>query len=230
MLFSLSALTAKAGAPTTSSASDDHRDARGLGAHRSQGARRERLVARSFELRRRHGQPHPGQRRAVPARRPAVTAPAAAAPMSIPPAPAKSKTGLFIGLGAGFAVLCIVGAFVVMQKGGDKPAAPTADTVAAPPPVASVAPPPVATEAPAAEASAAPSASASAQAVAAGPKGKGGGSGSKGGAAAPAKGGSSPPAGGAAAAPAAAAPAKKGNCGCAAGDLMCAMKCSAGGK
>lgn len=145
-------------------------------------------------------------------------APIAAAPVdtrTVPP-PAASKTPLFIGIGIAVAAIAIVGAFFAM-KGGEKPV--TADTtqVAAPPP-------PVATPtepAPAPPPTATAEASATATAVAKQPP-RG-----------PAKGGGAPPkAGGGTPAPATATPAtppppKKGGCGCAPGDLMCAMKCSA---
>lgn len=151
-------------------------------------------------------------------------APAFVAPIEAPP---KNRTPLFIGIGATVAVAAIVGAFMVMKGGGETPTAANENTTipsAAPTPT----PTPAPTPEPPTQASAAPTTSASAAAVAA--KGTGvkpaGGGGAKpagGGAAKPA-GGGSPPAGGGAA-PAPAAP-KKGNCGCAPGDLMCAMKCS----
>jgi predicted Zn finger-like uncharacterized protein len=163
-------------------------------------------------------------------------APVTSSPIAAPPVVSsaetpqtKSKTPLFIGVGAVVAVGAIVGAFLFM-KGGPPPPAPVAaaaetasDTPTASAPVA-------ATVAPTASAvaSAAPTASASATAAAVVAKGgRGGGAPRGGGAAAPKGGGAAAPAGGGAAAPAAPATPKKGGCGCAAGDLMCAMKCSA---
>ncbi len=159
----------------------------------------------------------------VPSAHNQPAAPPVAANVTIPP-PA-SKAPMFIGIGALVAALAIVGVFFAMRGGDEKPVAdttaPTATTPAAAP-----TPTQTATPEPTAEPTA--TATASASAVAAAPKGgtsKGGTS--KGGtAAAPTKGGTS---GGTA--PASTPAAKpKGTCGCAPGDLMCAMKCSAGGK
>lgn len=216
VLFSLSALTAKAGTPSSSgaTATTAQREDSGLIDLKA-------LAASAPAASSSHGMDNlMGDAGGLfPLGMPAVTAPAAGAgSMSIPPGPAKSKTGLIIGLGAGFAVLCIVGAFVAMQKGGDKPITPVESAAA---PVQSVAPPPAPTEAPTAEASAAPSASASAVAV--GPKGGRG----------PGKANTAPKVAdksNTSASPPPPAGGKKGNCGCASGDLMCAMKCSAGGK
>jgi predicted Zn finger-like uncharacterized protein len=156
-----------------------------------------------------------------------------ASPVAAPPVvaasmpPPKSKTPLFLGIGGVVAVGAIVGAFLIM-KGGPPPPPPlpaAADTASATP---SATPSAVPTASASAEASAAPTASASAAPVAAKTGGKGGGKAGSAGAAAPAAKGGGAPAGAApAAAPAAPA---RGNCGCSAGDLMCAMKCSAGKK
>lgn len=153
----------------------------------------------------------------------APAAPAVVAPIEMPQ---KNRTPLFIGIGATVAVAAIVGAFMVMKGGGEPPPVSTTEQ-AAPPAAPSPSIPLDPTPAPTAEASAAPTASASASAVAAKgtykPPAGGTGKQPAGGTTKPAGGGGTPPAGGGAAP----APApKKGNCGCAPGDLMCAMKCS----
>jgi predicted Zn finger-like uncharacterized protein len=148
----------------------------------------------------------------------APAAPAVVAPIEMPQ---KNRTPLFIGIGATVAVAAIVGAFMVMKGGGETPtvaATETAPTVAPTP-----TPPPEPTPPPVAET--APTATATATAVAA--KGTykppAGGGKAPVGSTAKSPGGGSPPAGGGAAP----APApKKSSCGCAPGDLMCAMKCS----
>jgi predicted Zn finger-like uncharacterized protein len=148
----------------------------------------------------------------------APAAPAVVSPIDVPQ---KNRTPLFIGIGATVAVAAIVGAFMVMKGGGEPPPvaateAPTAAPTPTPPPEPT--PPPVVDTA--------PTASASASAVAA--KGTykppaGGGKAPAGSTAKAPVGGGAPPAGGGAAP----APApKKSSCGCAPGDLMCAMKCS----
>jgi len=210
MLFSLSALTAKAA--TTAAASSSSKtsatkedsgviDLKALA--NSAGAPAQSSGASDFMAD--HGSLFP---LGAP-----IAAPAPAS-ISIPlPPPAPSKTPIFIGIGVAVASLAIVGAFFAM-KGSDKP--PPVETVqtAAPPPPPTVeaAPPPTATV----EASAAPSASAKKP----GPRWTGTGKPSTG------TGGASTAAAGATAAPTA----KPNKCGCAPGDLMCAMKCSAGGK
>ncbi len=160
----------------------------------------------------------------------APAAPPVATPV-VQAAPA-SKAPMFIGIGALVAALAIVGVFFAMKGGEEKPVAATDTAAAAQPPP----PPPVtataATTTPTTEASAtasgAPTAAPSGTAVATkGGTSKGGAS--KGGTSgASTSGGASK--GGTGGATTAAAPASKpkGNCGCAAGDLMCAMKCSAG--
>jgi predicted Zn finger-like uncharacterized protein len=159
-------------------------------------------------------------------------APIAAAPVAAPPVvapsmpPPKSKTPLFLGIGAVVAVGAIVGAFLLM-RGGPPPQQPAAAETAAPTaePTATATATAEATAAPtataSAEASAAPSSSAIAKAPVRGtgkgrPTGKAGSSASKAGSSS-----------GKAAAPSGP---KRGNCGCSPGDLMCAMKCSAGKK
>jgi predicted Zn finger-like uncharacterized protein len=151
------------------------------------------------------------------------SAPAAPAVVSPIEAPPKNRTPLFIGIGATVAIAAIVGAFMAMKGGGEPP--PTAATentapAAVPTPTA-VEPPPT----PTAEASAAPTASASAVAAKGTFKPSGGGAKQPAGGTTKPAGGSAPAGGGAT--PAAPAAPKKGNCGCAPSDLMCAMKCAA---
>jgi predicted Zn finger-like uncharacterized protein len=231
MLFSLSALTAKAppaaAAPKHTTARDREDsgiiDLKALAAAASAQSSAPAAPAAAAFL------PDGGL---FPLGAPPVGAPAAAPPVvapSIPPP--KSKTPLFLGIGGVVAVGAIVGAFLIM-KGSPPPPPPPAPAAAetasaAPSASASAAPAPSAS----AEASAAPSAVASAAPSADAKAGKGGKAGGKAGgpvagkAAAPASpGGAAPPP----AAPAAPAGPKKGSCGCAPGDLMCAMKCSAG--
>jgi predicted Zn finger-like uncharacterized protein len=220
MLFSLSALTAKAAPAAPSSSTSSKTSA----SREDSGLIDLRALAESAGA---SGPTNlvPDHAGLFPLGAPQVAAPIAAPIMAAPslaPPPA-SKAPIFIGVGIAVAALAIVGAFFVM-KGGDKPQPVaienTAQTAAsAAPPV--VEPPPTAS----AIASAAPAPSASA-AVASTKGGKGGTGKAGTGAAAPVKAG----AGTGAAAPAAPATAttpKKGTCGCAAGDLLCAMKCSA---
>ena len=145
---------------------------------------------------------------------PVMTAPAAMMSMAPPPA---SKAPIFIGVGIAVAALAIVGAFFAM-KGSDPPpvvATETAPTAApTPPPV--VEPPPTATAV-----AAAPTASASAAVATAGKAPVRGGGGK-----APTA-GAGKTGGGATTPTATPPPVKKSSCGCAAGDLLCAMKCSA---
>ncbi|MDC3960126.1 zinc-ribbon domain-containing protein [Polyangium jinanense] len=161
---------------------------------------------------------------------PPVTAPAAA-PIPIPEdtKPQKNRTPLFIGLGALVAVGAIVGAFMVM-KGGEPPAEQTTAQSAAPantPPPLETAPP---VPTPSVAETEAPAASASAVAKGGGTTKTGGGTTKTGGGAttkagtAPTTGGGTAPASTAKTAP------KPSSCGCAPGDLMCAMRCSAKGK
>ncbi|AUX22186.1 hypothetical protein SOCEGT47_026870 [Sorangium cellulosum] len=150
-------------------------------------------------------------------------------------APPKNRAPLIIGAGIAIAGLAIAGVFLLVKGGGEAPAPAVVEnatpTAAAP---ATTTPPepepaPAATAAATAEPVASASASASASAApsaapaAAAPRARPSRPASGGGAATKAQ---QP-----AAAPAQAAPApKRGSCGCAPNDLMCAMKCSAKGK
>jgi predicted Zn finger-like uncharacterized protein len=141
--------------------------------------------------------------------------------------PARSKTPLFLGIGGVVAVGAIVGAFLVMKGSPPPPpATPAASATEAPSAAPSASAAPAVSASADASAAAVASAAPSAEPVA--KAGKGGKGGGRGGPAAPA--GKNPaagvPAGGGAPPPP--PPAKKGGCGCAPGDLMCAMKCSAG--
>ncbi|MFO0570263.1 MAG: zinc-ribbon domain-containing protein [Polyangiaceae bacterium] len=137
--------------------------------------------------------------------------------------PSKSKAGIFIGAGIAVAAIAIAGAIVVVGKGSPPPPAPT---VAAPAPT----PTPTPTPTPAPEDTSAakpPSTGTSEEDKKAPPKKVASG----GGVAKPAPGGSPKPGG---EKPAATGDKPKpkpasGGCGCAPGDLQCAMKCAAGG-
>lgn len=227
MLFSLSALTAKtAPAPssiTTAASREDSGliDLRALAASASTNNAASNNASASSLI--------PDHAGLFPLGAPPVAAPVAAAPMVMPsmPAPAANKTPLFIGIGIAIAAVAIVGTFLVMKSGGDKPVAAAPIDSAGQTAALSVAPPPPPPETASAVASAdtAPTGSAAAVAI------------NKGAPTAPAKGAPTAPAKGAATTPAKTpdkpaattppAGPKKGNCGCAAGDLMCAMKCSA---
>jgi predicted Zn finger-like uncharacterized protein len=221
MLFSLSALTAKAApaAPSSSSSSSKTSASR-----EDSGLIDLRALAESAGA---SGPTNlvPDNVGLFPLGAPQVAAPIAAPIMSAPsiaPPPA-SKAPIFIGVGIAVAALAIVGAFFAM-KGGDKPLPVATETsaaapVSAAPPV--VEPPPTAS----AVAVAAPTASASAVAAVGKPAKGGTGKAAPAGAATAKTGGGTGAA--APAAPAVPAAPKKGNCGCAAGDLLCAMKCSA---
>lgn len=153
-----------------------------------------------------------------------VTGPAVAAPIEAPP---KNRTPLFIGVGGAVAVLAIVGAFMVM-KGGPEPQptpAPETTQVAAAAPTPTPAPAPTPT--PTAEASAAPSSTAVAPGTKVASNTKPGGVAKPGGTTAKTPAGPGGPSTGATPPPPPPPGPKKGNCGCAPGDLMCAMKCSA---
>jgi hypothetical protein len=141
-------------------------------------------------------------------------APAIAAPIGIPEAPPKNRAPVFIALGGAVAVVAIVGAFLFMKDSG-KPL-PTSEANAA---VSAAAPEPPPEPKPV-ETAAAPTASASASAVAKAPP-RWTGSGKP-----PIKSGTT--SGGATGGGEAKPPPVKssGGCGCAPGDLMCAMKCS----
>ena len=137
---------------------------------------------------------------------------------------AKNKTGLYIG--GGLAVVAVAAVAIVFML---RP--PPPPPAAAPPVAAAPAPAPAPTPAPTPEVTATPPSTgtgATEEAPKTGAKPPtGGGVKRGGGGVAPKKGG------GGAAAPAAEAPAaapkpKKNPCGCAAGDLQCAMRCAAG--
>ena len=217
MLFSLSALTAKA-APSASSSSSS--SSKSGGTKEDSGLIDLKALADSGGS---SAQSNlvPDHAGLFPLGAPQLAAPVMTAPapvVSLPPPPA-SKTPIFIGVGIAVAALAIVGAFFAMKGGTPPPVVATESSapVAAPTPPPVVEPPPTATVA-----AAAPTATASA-AVASKTPVKGGGK-----ATTPATGGGAK-AGGAATPPATAAtpPPKKSSCGCAAGDLLCAMKCSA---
>ncbi|WP_437593244.1 zinc-ribbon domain-containing protein [Sorangium sp. So ce1000] len=165
----------------------------------------------------------------------------ARAPSVAPPtveAPAKNRAPIIIGAGIAIAGIAIAGVFFLMKGGGSTPAPTAAETT--PPTVAA----PATTAPPEPEPTAAPTASATASAAAtsepvasaapsAAPTAAGARPNSNSKPSRPSSGGSTAgkqtPAA-AAPAPAAPAPAKRGGCGCAVGDLMCAMQCSAKGK
>jgi len=138
----------------------------------------------------------------------------------------KNKTGLYIGGGIAVAAIAAVAIVFMLRPPPPPPAAPP--VAAAPAPTPAPTPPP----APTPEVTATPPSTGTPQSEEAPKAGKpavggvkrGGG----GGAAAPKKGGggaTTPPA---ADAPAAAPKPKKNPCGCAPGDLQCAMRCAAG--
>lgn len=155
----------------------------------------------------------------------------AAPPVATPvvQAPPASKAPMFIGVGALVAAIAIVGVFFAM-KGEDKPpvtdAATTATSVLATQPTATQTATQTAAVEPTATATA--TATASATAVASAPKGgtsKGGTSTSKGGTS------TAGTSGGATTKPTSTGGSKPpSKCNCAPTDLMCNMKCSAGGK
>lgn len=227
VLFSLSALTSKPGAPAPAPAPSrkDSREDSGLIDLKALAAAAAPSPAAAASSAAIMGHDDAGL---FPLGVPAQNQPAAppvAANVSIPP-PA-SKAPMFIGIGALVAALAIVGVFFAMRGGDEKPVADTTQPTATAP-AAQPTPTQTAEPAPTTEASAAASASATATAsaaVASAPKGgtsKGGTS--KGGTTtATSKGGTS----GAAAPASTPAKPKSGGCGCAPGDLMCAMKCSA---
>ena len=131
----------------------------------------------------------------------------------------KSKTGLFIGGGIAVAAVAAVAIVFMLRPPPPPPPAPI--------PVAAPTPPPAPTPAPTPDITAQPPSTGTAQGEEA-PK-----PGAKGGAIRRPGGGGVKKPGGAAPAPAADAPAaapkpKRNPCGCAAGDLQCAMRCAAG--
>ncbi|XYI01808.1 zinc-ribbon domain-containing protein [Sorangium sp. So ce1128] len=158
-------------------------------------------------------------------------APSVAPPTNIETAP-KNRAPIIIGAGIAIAGIAIAGVFLLMKGGGEPPppaAAENTTTTAAPatttPPELEPTPTATATATASATASAEPVASAAPSAApAARPAGRTSRPASGGGA-----GKAQQPAAASPAAPAAPAP-KRGGCGCAAGDLMCAMQCSAKGK
>jgi len=159
---------------------------------------------------------------------PPVTAPTAAPiPTHEETKPQKNRTPLFIGLGALVAVGAIVGAFMVM-KGGPPPEQPTANSTApanTPPPLETAPPAPT----PSVAETESPAASASVATNKAGTSKSGGGTSKSGGGTS--KAGTAPTTGGGTApATTAKTSPKPSSCGCAPGDLMCAMRCSAKGK
>jgi predicted Zn finger-like uncharacterized protein len=137
---------------------------------------------------------------------------------------AKNKTGLYIGGGIAVAAIAAVAIVFMLRPPPPPPPAP------APPVAAAPAPTPTPTPAPTPEVTATPPSTGTAQAEEA-PKG---GKPAAGGVKRPAAGGAVKKPGAGAAAPAAepaAAPApkpKRNPCGCAPGDLQCAMRCAAG--
>lgn len=137
--------------------------------------------------------------------------------------PQKSKTGIFIGAGIAVAAIAIAAAIVVVGKTQPPPPAPTAVATAAP------APTPTPTPTPTEESTAKPPATGTAEEdkkpVVAGKKPVGGYVAKPGGEKPkPAPGGEKPAAG------EKPKPKPSGGCGCAPGDLQCAMKCAASGK
>jgi predicted Zn finger-like uncharacterized protein len=137
----------------------------------------------------------------------------------------KNKTGLYIGGGIAVAAIAAVAIVFMLRPPPPPPAAPP--VAAAPAPTPAPTPPP----APTPEVTATPPSTGTPQTEEAPKAGKPAGGGVKrgggGGAVAPKKGGgaTTPPA---ADAPAAAPKPKKNPCGCAPGDLQCAMRCAAG--
>lgn len=136
----------------------------------------------------------------------------------------KSKTGLFIGGGIAVAAIAAVAIAFIMRPAPPPPPAPAAAAVAP-------TPTPTPTPTPAPEITAKPPATGTAEAEEAAPSKTA--AASKGAVRRPSGGGKKP----AAASPAAAPPAddkpaapkpKKNPCGCAPGDLQCAMRCAAG--
>lgn len=157
-------------------------------------------------------------------------APSVAPPTNID-APPKNRAPIIIGAGIAIAGIAIAGVFFLMKGGGETPAPAAAEnttTTAAP----ATTTPPEPEPPPTATAAATASATASAEPVASAAPSAAPAARSTGRPSRPASGGGAGKAQPAAASPAApAAPApKKGGCGCAAGDLMCAMQCSAKGK
>jgi predicted Zn finger-like uncharacterized protein len=169
MLFSLSALTAKA-APSTSSSSSSSKSS---GTKEDSGLIDLKALADSGGS---SAQSNlvPDHAGLFPLGAPQLAAPLMTAPApvaSLPPPPA-SKTPIFIGVGIAVAALAIVGAFFAMKGGTPPPVVATESSapVAAPTPPPVVEPPPTATVA-----AAAPTASASAAVASKTPVKSGGG-------------------------------------------------------
>jgi predicted Zn finger-like uncharacterized protein len=210
VLFSLSALTAKAGsaAPVTTQTTAQKDDS-GLIDLRALSAGAPSPTAASLV---------PDNAALFPLGMPAMQHPVGASSPSLGlplDMPQKNRTPIFIGLGSVVALAAVVGAFLVMKGGEDKPPVPTETA-----PVAVTTPPPVEPPPPATAAEPTATATATATAVA-----KTGGRPVRG-RGAPKGGAADAPAGASTGAAAAPAKPKSGGCNCPPGDLMCAMKCS----
>ena len=216
VLFSLSALTAKAGGSATSAVAPPAKEDSGLidlKALSSGGA-----PSATSDLVHDNGAMFP---LGMPVLAPVATMPVAME--SIPAAP-PNRTPIFIAIGGVVALSLIVAAFLIVKGSGPPPVAATpAPTLTTPPPPTT---PPETAAPPATEASAEPTASASTTTVAVGPRGPRPPPGKL-----PAPGGTTKAgATGTGTGPAAPPPKPKGkDCGCG-GDLMCQIKCSSGGK
>lgn len=141
--------------------------------------------------------------------------------------PQKSKAGIFIGAGIAVAAIAIAAAIVVVGKGQPPPPAPTVAAQPAPTPTPTPAPTP--TEESTAKAPATGTAEEDKKPPTAGGKKPAGGTAvaAKPGPGATKPAGGEKPAAGGETKP---KPKPSGGCGCAPGDLQCAMKCAAGGK
>jgi predicted Zn finger-like uncharacterized protein len=151
---------------------------------------------------------------------------ATAADLSMPPQ-GKSKTGLFVGIGlVAVAAAAVAIAFILKPEPPPPVAVPTAVPTTPAPAAAPEPTPAEVTAKPPSTGTAESEDAPDAGAKVASKTGGGGARKTSGGSASKKSGGSEP----AAAAPAAPAPAKKKSpCGCASGDLQCAMRCAAGG-
>jgi hypothetical protein len=218
MLFSLSALTAKApssfaGQTTATKEDSGLIDLRALGANSSSG--QSDLLVDSVALLPLGAPPPPPQAQMLVA--PSVGT-------SIAPPPAKSKTPLFIGLGAVVALVAVAGAYFATRPDPTPPAPVVAATT-----TAEVAPTAAPTAEPTAEPTAAAASASAAPSAAPVATNRPSGGGKPAGGGKPTGGTSGDPG----AKPTSTAPPKptapaRGNCGCAPSDLMCAMRCSAG--
>lgn len=212
MLFSLSALTAKPGAPSAASSSAAPHDDSGLIDLKALSAGANAPSPAAALVHDDGGLFH------LSAPLVAANAPPSIIPIA-QPAP-KNRGALYVAVGIGVAGLAIAGAFFGMKGSEPPPPAPTTEVAAAPPPEPTP-PPAVEATTTAVDPGAAPTASASATAKApVGGRPVGGG---KPAGATTKTGGTAPPA-------TTPAKPKSGGCGCAPGDLMCAMQCSAKGK